>query len=98
MIYILYLIINNTIKPGKGPPRYETAHQIGIKKNRNNKINELRRMNKYEVEYNMILKYFQPHKAPVNSYNVNVLGYNQHGGQRNHQDHNVTTINKLILE
>ena len=57
--YIIYLIINTSIKNGRGPPRYETVHQIMMEKlPGNNKIHRLRRINKYESEYNLIKKCF----------------------------------------
>ena len=96
---IIYLIINNSIKNGRGPPRYEQVHQIMQEKIiGNNRLPKLRRINKYESEYNLILKYFWPHQASKLEGDAQILGTHQYGGRKNHQAHDVVMINELIIE
>ena len=96
---IIYLIINTSIKNGRGTPRYETVHQIMMEKEIvNNKIHRLRRINIYESEYNLILKYFWPHVASNISEDQKMLGHNQYGGRKHHQAHDIVMINEFIME
>ena len=52
-----------------------------IEKEKNNhRINRLRVINIYESDYNLILKYFWPHKTTQFVERNNLLGENQWGG------------------
>ena len=96
---MIHLIINTSIKNGRGPPRYETAHQITMEKfPGNNKIYRLRRINKCESEYNLILRYFWPHIAAHNAEDAKIMGTHQHGGRKNHQAQDPVMINEFIIE
>ena len=48
----------------------------------NNKIHRLRCINKYESEYNMILKYFWSHLASHLAEYFNALGIHKHRGRK----------------
>ena len=49
-----------------------------IEKEKNNpRINRLRVINKYEADYNLILKFFWPHQTTHNAERHNMLGGNQ---------------------
>ena len=54
---LIALTINASVKIGRGPTRFEVAHQLMAEKEIGVRfLNKLRRLNKYESEYNFILK------------------------------------------
>ena len=58
----------------------------------------LRLINKYESEYNLILKYFWPHKAAHQAEKSKIMGPHQHGGRKNHQAQDVVMLNEFIID
>ena len=96
---VIAIIINASIQFGKGPPRYEVVHQLLMEKIRgNNLIEKQRRINIYEAELNLILKYFWPFTTQKNAHKLGCLGTNQHGGRKNNQAHDVAILNEIILD
>ena len=59
----------------------EQSIVLMIEKEKNNhRINRLRVINIYEADYNLILKYFWPHKTTQFAERNNLLGENHWGG------------------
>ena len=62
--------------------RWTTSEVLMIPKEPNNiKINLLRLINLYEVDYNLVLKFFWPHKATKLADKLGLLGENQWGAK-----------------
>ena len=82
MLQLHNTLINASISIGVPLTRWTTSEVIMIEKEKNNpRINRLRVINKYEADYNLILKFFWPHQATHNSERHNMLGENQWGGR-----------------
>ena len=59
-----------------------TIHYANDRKGKKNHIrNRLRVINIYEADYNLILKYFWPHKTTQFAERNNLLGEHQWGGE-----------------
>ena len=92
-------IINASIQIGRGPTRYETVHQLMAEKVPGVRTaDKLRRLNKYESEYNLILKNKWPYHGAQNAEKNNLMGTNQFGGRKGYNSLQAAIINELIIE
>lgn len=84
-----------------GYPMYRWLTSIAImteKENNNSQMNRLRIINLYEVDYNLILKYFWPLKATSLAKRKNTLGINTWSARPNRNIHNATLFYEFITE
>ena len=78
ILSVYNVIINAALALGTPLHRCEQSIVLMIEKERNNhRINRLRVINIYEADYNLILKYFWPHKTTQFVEINNLLGENQ---------------------
>ncbi len=47
-----------------------------------NRLFQLRRINTYKADYNLLLKYFGPHRGTIREEKAGTMGNNQFGGQK----------------
>ena len=81
---LVTLIINSCIQIGVGTNRWQHVNQITIeKKAGDHRIHRLRRINQYEADYNIILKYQWPKQTQTGEDIQCFLGDNQYGGRKN---------------
>ena len=93
MLSAYNVIINAALKLGTPLHRWEQSIVLMIEKEKNNhRINRLRVINIYEADYNLILKYFWPHKTTQFAERNELLGENQWG-----DDHCVMLIMLHLL-
>ena len=70
-------IINSALALGTPFHRWEQSIVLMTEKEKNiHRINRLRVINIYEADYNLILKYFWPHKTTQSAERNNLLGDN----------------------
>ena len=80
MLSAYNVIIKSTLALGIPLHIWEQSIVLMIEKEKNNhRINRLRVINIYEVDYNLILKYFWPHQTTQYVERNNLLGDNQWG-------------------
>ena len=63
-----------------------------------NRIHRIRRINTYEADYNLLLKFFWPKQANYREEKEGTMGNNQYGGRKNKRSNEVAFINEMILE
>ena len=97
MLQLHNTIINASISIGVPLTRWTTSEVIMIEKEKNNpRINRLRVINKYEADYNLILKSFWPHQATHNAERKNMLGENQWGGRPKYSSE-ITALFDIVI-
>ena len=93
------VIINAALALGTPLQRWERSIVLMIEKEKNcHRINRLRVINIYEADYNLILKYFWPHKTTQFAERNNLLGENQWGGRPLCNADNVAMIDEMNTE
>ena len=96
---IIALIINSCIQIGHGITRWERVNQITLeKKPGDNRVHRLRRINQYEADYNLSLKFHWPKQTQTGEDTQGFLGSNQYGGRKNKRSNDVAFINEMIIE
>ena len=92
-------LINASISIGVPLVRWTTSEVIMIEKEKNNpRINRLRVINKYEADYNLILKFSWPHQATHNVERKNMLGENQWGDRPKYSSNIAALLNIVISD
>ena len=82
MLHIHNVMINSSLSLGVPLHRWTTSEVIMIPKEPNNiQINRLRLINLYEADYNLVLKFFWPHKTTKLADKLGLLGENQWGSK-----------------
>ena len=84
-----------------GYPMYRRLTSIAImteKENNNSQMNRIRIINLYEVDYNLILKYFWSLKATSLAKRKNTLGKNTWSARPNRNIDNATLFYEFITE
>ena len=73
-------MINGALHLGYSLARWTNSEVIMLPKDTDNiQINRLRVINKYEADFNLVLKYFRPHTAIRKVDKEGLLGDNQWG-------------------
>ena len=90
MLAIHNTIINSATSTGIPPKRWTRSEVIMIRKEINNpRINRLRVLNKYEADFNLVLKFFWPRLTSKHLESRYLLGKNQWGSRPHHSTDNV---------
>ena len=99
MLVIHNTIINLATSTGIPLKRWTMSEVIMIQKEINNpKINRLRVLNKYEAEFNLVLKLFWPRLTTKHLESRNRLGETQWGSRPHRNADNVSLIDEVIKE
>lgn len=96
---IIFTILNASIAYGKGPVRWDKVRQLIMEKTSgDNRIHHIWRINTYEADYNLPLKFFWPKQLNYQEEKEETMGNNQYGGRNNKRSNKVAFINEMILE
>lgn len=78
--------------------RWKSVNQLAIEKVPGvNRVNLLRRINQYEADYNLKLRYHWPRQTQTGEDKQGFLGENHHGGRKTRRSSDVAFINEMII-
>ena len=99
ILHIHNTILNASIVLGLPLDRWLVFIAIMIEKEKNNsQINRLRIINLYEADYNLVLKFFWPHKATHLAEESKFLGENTWDARPNCSIEHATFLDEIVTE